>query len=283
MDLPYIFLLFTVIACFATRKRSIPVALCALSLIAALFYGTMDSFGLFSVSILYAVTYYYFKSNKGAVKFLLGMGTVLIIICFATHSVPGFRNRLILDSVALSPISLPFSMYLNFDKTIAGIILFLNGNLYGKEKPLDIKSVSTTLVLIALCSLFLIIPGLSSGYIWFDFKIPDIIFIWSVNNLFFVSASEEIIFRGFIQNRIKKILPTLCPTYAHLILSSSIFGLAHFKGGIFYIALASVAGYFYGLAYEKTGRILCPILTHFGLNLVHFIFFTYPAAAKGLV
>ncbi|WP_231289965.1 CPBP family intramembrane glutamic endopeptidase [Rickettsia australis] len=44
-----------------------------------------------------------------------------------------------------------------------------------------------------------------------------------------------------------------------------------------YIALSSICGFFYGYAYYKTGKILCSMIVHFGLNLYHLLLFTYPA------
>jgi len=46
------------------------------------------------------------------------------------------------------------------------------------------------------------------------------------------------------------------------------------------VVLAAVAGIVYGYAYEKTQRIEASILCHFGVNIIHFIFFTYPALAN---
>ncbi|APZ30631.1 MAG: CPBP family glutamic-type intramembrane protease [Rickettsia conorii subsp. raoultii] len=44
-----------------------------------------------------------------------------------------------------------------------------------------------------------------------------------------------------------------------------------------YIALSTICGFFYGYAYYKTGKILCSMIVHFGLNLCHVLLFTYPA------
>lgn len=60
-------------------------------------------------------------------------------------------------------------------------------------------------------------------------------------------------------------------------LASLMFGLAHFKGGISYVMLATVAGVGYGFVYQKTKRIESSILVHFAVNTIHFLFFTYPA------
>jgi len=44
--------------------------------------------------------------------------------------------------------------------------------------------------------------------------------------------------------------------------------------------LSTVAGLGYGWVYQRTGRIEASILTHFALNLVHFLLFTYPALQR---
>nr|WP_227779860.1 CPBP family intramembrane glutamic endopeptidase [Rickettsia sp. Tenjiku01] len=46
---------------------------------------------------------------------------------------------------------------------------------------------------------------------------------------------------------------------------------------LIYIALSTICGFFYGYAYYKTGKILCSVIVHFGLNLCHVLLFTYPA------
>ncbi len=61
-----------------------------------------------------------------------------------------------------------------------------------------------------------------------------------------------------------------------------LFGLRHYMGGINYILLATVAGIGYGWAYRHTGRMEASILTHFSLNSLHFLLFTYPALAASM-
>ena len=192
------------------------------------------------------------------------------------HIMPGFYNPLVVDQVNISSLSAPFSMYLNFDTTIIGVILFLNSNLYSAEKTLDMESLLTTIVLTFICTTLLMFSGLALGYIKFNFKLPDVMAIWCVNNLFFVSFAEEVVFRGFIQNNLRAMFQTNQLRYLPLILTAILFGIVHYGGGMVYILLATIAGIFYGLAYEKTKRISSAILVHFSLNLIHFVFFTYP-------
>jgi len=87
--------------------------------------------------------------------------------------------------------------------------------------------------------------------------------------------AEEVMCRGFLQNSFKEALKS---KNLHIILASLFFGLAHFEGGLIYIGLSWLAGILYGYAYDKTGRIMSSMIVHCGINTIHFVFFTYPAA-----
>lgn len=248
-------------------------------MLAAYTVGTIDGYAIAVLTGLYATSHIYFQrciASKMPRAILLAI-ILATSISLSFHLLPGFHNALVIDGLAISPLSIPFSMYLNFDKTTAGIILLLNSGLYANEKSPDVKSIATTSKLLCLCSAMLMMAGLLSGYIRPDFKIPAIALLWSMNNLFFVCLAEEVVFRGIIQSKLDQ---SPSNNYLPLTLSSLLFGLAHFKGGIPYVLLASIAGGFYGLAYQKTRRILCSMLVHFGLNFIHLIFFTYPAAIE---
>jgi membrane protease YdiL (CAAX protease family) len=279
MNLVYSTLFVTVLTCFAMPKKNLLLALCSITILTAFFYGTIDYRGLFSVMGFYAITYLYFKPNNlgKIIKVFLAILIFIIISFFLFHAVPGFKNDLVINQVAISPMSAPFSMYLNFDETIIAVILFINSNLYKREKYPDLKSNLITLKLLFLCASTLMLSGLLSGYIQFDIKFSNLLGIWLINNFFFVCFKQEVIFRGIVQNKLSMLFTH---RYIIIILSSFLFGLRHYEGGIVYIVLSIIAGCFYGLAYEKTQRILCAMIVHFGLNFIHFIFFTYPAVNK---
>jgi uncharacterized protein len=65
-----------------------------------------------------------------------------------------------------------------------------------------------------------------------------------------------------------------------LLVASALFGLAHFGGGWLYVIAATLAGLGYGWAYLRTKRIEASMFVHFALNATHFLFFTYPFAAR---
>ncbi len=79
----------------------------------------------------------------------------------------------------------------------------------------------------------------------------------------FIALLEELFFRGFLQNLLSR---TFRRPWTGQLLASALFGLSH----VFhapapnwrYVALASIAGWFYGSAYRSSGSILASSLTH---------------------
>jgi hypothetical protein len=61
-----------------------------------------------------------------------------------------------------------------------------------------------------------------------------------------------------------------------LIVSSLLFGLSHYSGGMNFVLLAFLFGLLYGGAYFKTKYLETAILLHFSVNVIHFFFFSYP-------
>jgi len=86
--------------------------------------------------------------------------------------------------------------------------------------------------------------------------------------LFFVALPEEIFFRGILLQLLEKKIGTR----AGLIVSSAIFGLAHFnKRAVFnwrYVILAAIAGVFYGRAFLENRRQLSAGITHATVDTV---------------
>ncbi|MCC8467959.1 MAG: CPBP family intramembrane metalloprotease [Rickettsia endosymbiont of Eriopis connexa] len=94
-----------------------------------------------------------------------------------------------------------------------------------------------------------------SGYVLFEPKIPTILTIWAINNFFLVCMAEETFFRGFLQRTFQSLLPK--QQILAIIIASIIHGLAHFYGGLIYVALTAICSFFPGYTYYKTGKILC--------------------------
>ena len=85
----------------------------------------------------------------------------------------------------------------------------------------------------------------------------------------FIAVLEELFFRGFLQSLLSK---TLGSWVAGQVLVSVLFGMFHILHAPFpnwrYVALAAVAGWFYGSAYRISGSIMASALTHAAVDTV---------------
>ncbi len=220
------------------------------------------------------MTWYSFR-KKTMVLFLLIL--FLSLPLFFHYPIIGFNNYRYLNNIIISDGASPYSLYFNLDKTMAGILLLGFGL---QSRTTDWRSVfkKISINLLLMCFIFLIL-AMALGYVRFEPKVPYFTPVWILVNLFFTCMAEEAIFRRLVQEKLHNSLNVKYGAVISILVTSILFGLAHFKGGLIYMILASLAGLFYGHIYYKTKRIESPILLHFGFNLVHFLLFTYPALA----
>jgi membrane protease YdiL (CAAX protease family) len=202
---------------------------------------------------------------------------LFMAVALSHHMLPGFNNLIVFDKVQFSPDSAPFTMYLNFDKTVVGIFIYLF-LLKKRESAWHKKDSLITINTFAILIASMLPLALATHYVRIDPKLPPQTWLWALNNLFFVCVAEESLFRGLIQGGLANLVPNIFRwKWLPLVVSSLLFGLDHYEGGLPYILLAAFAGVFYGYAYWKTNKIKSSIFVHFGLNLTHFLFFSYPS------
>jgi membrane protease YdiL (CAAX protease family) len=84
-----------------------------------------------------------------------------------------------------------------------------------------------------------------------------------VFTFFLIAVPEEIFFRGWMQNLLERRMGRT----ASLLITSVVFGLAHFnKRTAFlnwrYVLLAAIAGIFYGRAWRAQRRVGASAITH---------------------
>jgi membrane protease YdiL (CAAX protease family) len=131
------------------------------------------------------------------------LGIIVITVLLGMHALPGFNNYRVAQDVVLTPGAAPYSLYLNFDKTVAGILLL--GIVYralmrkGNDWALALQRAAPLLVLNIVVLVLLALP---LGYLTFDPKTHSLFWIWAPVNLFFTCVTEEAFFRGFIQREL---------------------------------------------------------------------------------
>lgn len=222
---------------------------------------------------------YYQRNTIEWMKKLLGVLILMMVPLFYLHIIPGFHNLCLINKVRLCADCTPYSLYLNTDKILVGILLLVYGHRHLNRHFQEWRrSFQVTFIPLFFVVFVLLIGATFFNYIRVDFKISSLLAPWAVVNLLFVCVAEEVFFRGFLQKELSHILhPIKGGAWIALGIASILFGLAHYQGGVTYIALATLAGAGYGFVYQRSGQIESPIFLHFLVNLIHFIGFSYPA------
>jgi membrane protease YdiL (CAAX protease family) len=280
--LAYAFLYLTVLALWLPLRWRVPVWSLPLgcSLILGGIAHHLTLAALPPLALLALATHALQTSERPWLRALSAAIIVMTGLGLGAHLFPGFDNLKVVDAVRVSEDGIPFTLHLNFDKTLIGI--FILGSMPNLIRTgADWKELLGTIgVRVLGIILGLALLSVAFQFVRWDPKVPEILPIWAVTNLLFVCVAEEGFFRGFLQKYLSELGQNLrYGKFLALGIASLLFGVAHFAGGVTYVILASIAGLGYGWMYQITGRIEASIITHFLLNLVHILLLTYPALA----
>jgi membrane protease YdiL (CAAX protease family) len=151
----------------------------------------------------------------------------------------------------------------------AGIVAFAVWNrttAIGYRLEADQKIVGNGLRYFALFAIIAIPLGLAIRFIQYSFTAPKLYAapLAFLGIFFFTALPEEFLFRGLIQNWIERTTNT---KGFSLIAASIIFGASHVNNGppvpnYKYVLMATIAGIFYGRAWQRTGSLMSSSLTH---------------------
>lgn len=207
----------------------------------------------------------------------------LLALVLVSHQVPGINNIAYTRGYVTGADAVPLNMMLNFDKSYLAVMLALFCVPRARGAA-DWGVICKNVFLYGLILIpVVIVLAWGFSYVRLDPKVPDIIILWAINNLFYVCIAEEIFFRGVILQVLARLLTRYSNAQMIAVVGAGLlFGLAHLAGGVLYVVVATVAGIAYGMVFVKTRRIEASILLHFCVNAVHFLFFTYPALSQEL-
>jgi membrane protease YdiL (CAAX protease family) len=255
------------------------LALLSLGYGMALAYGRLGWLAGISVGLL-LIAGFAVRQTKLPFGRYLGHGLfIFLALALAMHWLPGFHNGRVTDPQRFTDDAVRFSMYLNLDKPLIGFWLLLVCPWVVGRRSLRLLLYATPVAL-TLSAVLALGGALLLGVIAWAPKWPDAAWLWLLNNLLLVTLVEEALFRGYIQGGLSRHLKNLRHgENLALILASLIFGLAHAGAGSHWVLLASLAGVGYGLAY-RFGGLAAALVTHFGLNVLHFGLFTYPMLTR---
>lgn len=271
-------LIITTLSFWAYKRLWIWGPLLAFACVCAYFANILDIELLIPIILLF-LTYWILSTNvSGIARVLVSIIIILISLGFSFHLFPDVHNWLLVDNLQLSSGAPAFDYYWNFDKPFIGLfVLGFHLNLIRKKEEFQAILTKTLLISFAFIVVFLV-SALFFGIVRFDFKFPLVTPVWLIGNLFFTVIPEEAFFRGFLQNELTRVIPNKSGPYIANFIISILFAIAHvfFVSNPIYILFAFLASFAYGLLYHLTDSIESAIFAHYLLNVIHFIFFSYP-------
>lgn len=248
-----------------------------LSVITA-YYQEYINLNAVAVIAVYVVLFHFTLSATSALKRnVLTSLFVTASLGLALHGFSGFNNLPIVVNQQVTSNAIAFTLYANFDKALAG--LMLAAYFFAKNKTTKPVSIGYPFLIIAITILAALITALTLGLVEFAPKIPEFWLLFIAINLFFTCVAEEALFRGVIQTKLSKVITPSRFALLAPVISTCVFSLAHFSAGTHYMLVAAVAGFGYGYIYYKTSRLEWAILCHWLVNVFHFFLFTYPMLA----
>jgi len=273
-------MLWIAVLCIGFVQYKLAASATSLSIIFALLVGLITTQALVPLALVTITTICAVIFHRGNKYLFWIFLLVTAITCYGlgTHGFSGFNNPLIVDSVTLTSKSIPYTLYWNYDKACAAVVLFFLYQTLCRRNSLSSANLKKSIVAVLGTLIVTLTFAYILGLVRWEPKVPDFFLFWTLSNLFITAAAEEGFFRGLLQFQLHKILSP-ATKYAGALaitIAGTLFGIAHFAMGSSYVLAATIAGFGYGLVFHLSKRLEASILTHYLLNTIHILFFTYP-------
>ena len=252
-----------------------------LAILAGLDGGILDWRAALSSAVFAAPAWGAREARGKYTRALLLALTAVAALALALHKAPGFHNPMLAEGIQFSRDGIPFALWANFDKAVVGIVLVgvfcdrIGSVAEWRELLRRIAPVVASALVVVLGLGWLL------GQIRPDVKWTPYSAWFLASNLLITCVAEEAFFRGFLLEKMARTMRGWRGGVIVATLATSIlFGLAHLGGGTLLALLPTTAGQHYAAAFLLSRRVEGAILTHFALNAVHFLAFSYPALAR---
>jgi membrane protease YdiL (CAAX protease family) len=273
--LPWLAIFPAALAAWRGSFRWLVIALLIAGYGAALASGQLDYTALLSIALLLAAAWAVGENRTPYCRYTGHAVFILVAVALSFHILPGFHNPRVIGPLRYSADAVPFTMYLNFDKPLAGFWLMLVLPWIRPVRGARAAAFAGLGALLASTAVCLAL-ALAFGLVAWAPKMPADASLWLLNNLLLVTFTEEALFRGYVQGGLARLLKHRPYGEAVALCAGAVlFGLAHLAGGWQWAVVAGFAGIGYGLAYRH-GGLQAAVLAHFGLNTAQFFLFTYP-------
>lgn len=277
--LPWVAIFLAAALAIARVPRAITLGMLAIGYASAFALGRLEAIALVPIALLVGTDLLLRHAASPAMRLLCNFVFVAVAIGLFQHKLPGFHNLEVIRAERFTPDAAPFTMYLNFDKPLIGFWLVLACPWIEPHENWRRRAVAALVACAATSFVCLTLAFVAGSIAWAP-KWPHLAWLWALNNLLLVAFAEEAFFRGYVQGGIGRLAGGRSNAqWVGLVVGALLFGALHFQGGALLVVVASLAGLGAGLAY-RAGGLQAAMLTHFGLNLIHFGLFTYPFIAR---
>ncbi|CAM3108062.1 CAAX protease family protein [Pseudomonas floridensis] len=241
----------------------------------ALSYGSLTLPAALGLSLLIIAGVCVQRARPRYVR-VIGHGVFILTgLALAVSLMPGFNNAVVIDAIRFTPDAAPFTMDLNLDKPLIGFWLLLACPWILVSTGIA-HSLKVGALAMVVTSAFCMTAAVLMGITGWTPKWPAQSTIWWVNNLLLVTLTEELFFRAYLQGGLQRWFGSArFASPLAIVITACLFGLSHLGAGWEWVLLAGMAGIGYGMAW-RFGGLSAAVISHFGLNLVHFGLFTYP-------
>mgnify|MGYP000476911776 CR=1 FL=1 len=251
----------------------VSLSLLSILLLSAVSFQLIEFYALPFIVVLFATSLVHI-SSQGATKKLATLFLSGCALAFSLHIIPGFNNELLFSSERFGASNLPFKLYANLDKALAGFALLIAIG-HNLKWGVTLKSLNfifcTTLLFFSLCLL------LDAKL---DPKLGELTLAFMFFNLVVTCIAEETFFRLVVQNGIHNLSKGFMKGWFAVFIAAFIFMLAHFHTGAGAekrLLLIFIAGLLYGGIYLKSKSFGSAVIAHFTINMIYFSFFAFPA------
>ncbi|MEL0660816.1 CPBP family intramembrane glutamic endopeptidase [Psychromonas arctica] len=296
-------------------KQPLWLWLMALSVVSGYVEHHIEAVGLVGIVVYVALYHGALYIKQPIIRAISSTAFIVSSLALAVHAVPGFNNLPIVINELITSDAIPYTLYANFDKGMAGLLVcayFFSKSQTTKTLdttiPLDATTASTTAsntttanivttnittaktstitklkqpFFIIICTVLATLTvALMIGLVGFSPKVPGFWLAFIAINLLFTCVAEEAFFRGLLQTKLSQLITVKRLAIFAPLITAVVFALAHFIGGWSYVLVSGVAGFGYCYIFYKTQRLEWAILCHWLVNVSHFFLFTYPMIGK---
>lgn len=222
-------------------------------------------------------------SRPVSTRLLLGLillPTVFMGFFIAMYRPSGFNYPLLSQAESLYPGGERWMLFVNFSKGLGGclVVLWLGSVGYARSRIAANGAFPSGMDWLLAIGGALIVLGVANvlfGVAWQP-KIANDLLAFLVVNLLVTVLAEEAFFRLLLQDQIARFCKAKVAIWVSVALVALLFSVSHSGavGPAFFLYL--IAGTVYALVYTVTRRLTVSVVTHFSVNVGHFVFLEYP-------